>query len=543
RRMSAPQGMDALKAHAKQILTLARAGDAIVIGKLRGSLPRLAHLENAAISVEIKLADVQHAVARMHGAKSWAELKHTVENAEPVQVQAQRFLHALREHDGPKSAEILERHPEIAKYNAHTAAAACDVEALRSLLDIDPSLATKKIPPNDSEPLIYAAGTLLPSLNPELHSANTDCVRLLLQHGANPTAHIVYGDNHDQLFATYFACAANNVGAVQLLLEAGADPNDAECVPHAAERDHRECLELLLKFGANLSDRYPYWDNTPLYFLAGHRENSPLGAPSERGMQWLLEHGANPNVLSYVNEKNIAAPNRGEAPLHRIALNGRDVHVARMLVEYGADVNATRGDGRSAYALALRTGNTPVAEYLLSVGADTAGITPVDQLIAACVVADAPLARKILAMHPDLLSTFTDEDRQALHQAAGDGKVETVQLMIALGWSISAEGMWGGTPLHWASWHGRPEVARALIALGAPINVRDNMHGSSPIAWAAHGSVNSRSGHDDEYIAVIDQLLNAGATREAAYNSSNEAPEQLGSRAVAAYLKQREFSA
>ncbi|MEP6763947.1 MAG: ankyrin repeat domain-containing protein [Gemmatimonadaceae bacterium] len=539
--MSAPQGMDALKAHAKQILALARAGDATTIGKLRDSLPRLVSLDKDAISATIKLADVQHAVARMHAAKSWAELKHAVESAGPAQIQAERFLHAVRENEGEKAAEILAQHPAVAKYNAHSAAAACDVDALKALLAGDATLATKTSPPNDAEPLIYAAGTLLPSLNPGLADANTACVRLLLQHGAKPTAHILYGDNHDKLFAAYFACAANNVGAVKLLLENGADPNDAECVPHAAERDHREVLELLLRFGANLSDRYAYWDNTPLYFVAGHAEHGSLGASPARGMQWLLEHGANPNVPSYVDDRHSTSITRGETPLHRFASNGHSVHVVRMLVEHGADVNVPRGDGKSAYALALRSGNAPVVEYLLSAGADANEITPVDQLIAACVVADEAAARKILAMHPALFSTFTDEDRQAVHSAAGEGKEETVRLMIALGWSISAEGIWGGTPLHWAAWHGRPVVARALIELGAPINVRDNKYGSSPLAWAAHGSMNSRTGHDDEYIAVIDQLLNAGATRESSYNSWNEAPEQLGTRAVASFLKQRKF--
>ena len=62
-----------------------------------------------------------------------------------------------------------------------------------------------------------------------------------------------------------------------------------------------------------------------------------------------------------------------------------------------------------------------------------------------------------------------------------------------------------------------------------------------PIAWAAHGSVNCRTA-DDAYIAIVDQLLDAGAAREPSFNRWNEPPEELGSDAVADHLRARGFA-
>ncbi len=542
--MSESHAFSALKAHAKQLLAAARAGDHVVIGKLREVLPKLGAQNDADFASEVLLADVQHAVARRYGVKSWAELKQKVEAADPIQIQAERFLHAVREHQEQRAAELLATHPTIARYCIHAAAAACDVNAMAEFIERDSSLVSKPDLAGKCEPMIYAAGTRLPALNEQMREANTACVQLLLDHGANATASISLGegDHGSQLFALYFACAANNVGAAALLLQRGANPNDGECIPHAAEANHRECLELLLQYGANISDRHPDWDNTALYFLSGHKEFSPLYTSSELGMRWLLEHGANPNITSYVGPKSANLATRGEAPLHRLVAFGRSVECAHMFIEHGADANLPRGDGKMAYALAVRTGNTAVAEFLVGNGADTNALTPADELLGACAVADHAHARKILDMHPTLMSSLTAEDKQALALAVEEGKEDSVRLMVALGWSIADEGPWGGTPLHWAAWYGRVHMTKLLIELGAPINTRDSTYGSSPIAWAAHGSTNCRVDHDDDYIAVIDLLLHAGSTREASYNNWSEAPENLSSNAVANFLKHRGFA-
>ena len=85
-------------------------------------------------------------------------------------------------------------------------------------------------------------------------------------------------------------------------------------------------------------------------------------------------------------------------------------------------------------------------------------------------------------------------------------------------------------------------MVRFLLSLGAPVNIRDSSFGSSPIGWAAHGSVNSGRPHDDDYGEIVNLLVDAGATREESYNKWNEPPEALGSKAVVQALRARGFA-
>jgi ankyrin repeat protein len=542
--MSESNALVALKAQAKQALALARSGDTTVIAALRKLLPRLAEQDDAAFAAEVKLADVQHAIAVQRGVKSWAELKRIVESVDPLRVQTERFLLAIREDKTDRAEELLTAHPGIAKYTIHAAAAACDDEAVRSFLEKDRTLGTAKAAPNNAEPIVYATGTLLFSRSEARRTANERIVQMLLDAGGDPNAFILLnGDEHAKIPALFFAAANNNVPATRLLLERGALANDGESVYHAAERDNAECLELLVQYGADLSNPHAHWGNTPLYFLAGYKPFSPMCASSERGMRWLLEHGADPNVVSNDGEKHKDSPNRAETPLHRSALYGKSVDVARMLVDHGAVVDKPRGDGRTAYVLALRAGNTPVAEFLAECGANVNALQPSDKLVSACLAGDATTANALVAEYPNLLSELTAEDRQTLALAVEEGREASVRLMVRLGWDLSAEGAWGGTPLHHAAWHGKVEMTQLLVDLGAPVNFRDSSFGSSPLAWASHGSTNGRPGHDDDYVAVTDILLRAGSTREASYNKWNESPESMASKAVAKLLKQRGFSA
>jgi ankyrin repeat protein len=126
--------------------------------------------------------------------------------------------------------------------------------------------------------------------------------------------------------------------------------------------------------------------------------------------------------------------------------------------------------------------------------------------------------------------------------AIADERNDSVRLMISLGWPLSVEGEWGGTPLHLAAWNGRVSLVRQLIAHGAPINIRDSRFGSSPIAWAAHGSTYADHGRDEDYVTIVNLLLDAGATRAESYNQWNESPESMASPGVRKLLKARGFS-
>jgi ankyrin repeat protein len=213
-----------------------------------------------------------------------------------------------------------------------------------------------------------------------------------------------------------------------------------------------------------------------------------------------------------------------------------------MLLDHGAAVDLERADGRTAYALALRAGNTAAAALLRERGADPTRVRPADELLGAAMAGDATGARAVLVRHPEVRASLALETGEAMVLAAEEGRTEVVGLLHELGFDVVAEGADGGTPLHHAAWHARSETVRALLALGAPVNARDRTFGSSPLGWAAHGSGHGRRGAEADYAAVVELLAGAGATREAAFNRWGEPPERLATRQIAALLRRRDLA-
>jgi ankyrin repeat protein len=372
----------------------------------------------------------------------------------------------------------------------------------------------------------------------ELRSNNVHAIEARLDAGLDPNLAVPVPDVNDGISILYFACDAGAVDTARLLLERGATPDDGESVYHAAQRYHPACLELLVEFGANLSGAHESFGNTPLYFLASHTAANSLAPTVVQGMRWLLEHGADPNVFSRPQQPE----SQREAPLMRAAASGFGADVLAMFVAHGADLEATRDDGRTAYALAVCTGNEAGATYLAAAGASSAVLTPRDRLLGACATANAERARAIAATDASIVQQLALDDRRALVRAVGENQGESVRLMLELGWPLDTESEWGGTPLHWAAWHGRPALAAMLVQHGAPLDQRDTRYGSSPIAWAAHGSQFCERANDADYVAVVTILLDAGVSRVASFNSWNEAPESLARPAVAALLVARGFA-
>jgi ankyrin repeat protein len=515
---------------AKQLTRACRERDASAIARVQARLPRFASLDAAAVAERVKLADVQHALAREAGVENWAALKHLVQSQEPFIEQTGRFLRALPENDGPTMRRVIEQFPEVARTSIHAACAACDAAAVEAWLAKDSALANAKFRETGWTPLDCLSASPLFTSDP---AASVTIGERLLALGADANTFTpVPGDPNGKLSVLFRASFNGNAGLVKLLLEHGANPNDGESAYHAAERNHRDVLELLVAHGAEISAMQQPWGNTVLYFLSGYLGDQPRARDAAAGMEWLLEHGADPNVPSYDTR---------ETPLHRIAEFGHGVAVAEMLLAHGADARRPRADGRIPYELAMRSGNQPMEDLLRSRGGTVERLRPVDALLHACATGDEAGARRLLDAQPELRQQLLEQEPDAIMRAMQNGNAGAVRVLSAVGMDLGREGPHGGTPLHWAAWHGRVELVRALLAVGVPINLRDKTYGSSPIAWAAHGSANCRDA-DDDYIAVIDLLLEARSERAPSFNNWNEAPENLASDAVADHLIARGFA-
>ncbi|MDB5035116.1 MAG: Ankyrin repeat-containing protein [Chlorobi bacterium] len=418
----------------------------------------------------------------------------------PAESSVNEFIEAVLAGNAVTVERLLVADPALPGADLYAAAVSGNLSAVTSMLRDNPSLALLKGGPREWEPMLYAsfsrgfahAGRPAPD--------RAGVVRLLLDAGADPnTSYIEEHFPDSPQSALYGATGvANDPAVAEALLSAGADPNDGESIYHAAEGNHRECLELLLHYGADPSARGIPWNNTPLYFLLGYREGQKESATE--GACWLLEHGADPNVTSY----EIA-----ETPLHLAVRNGRRRATVAMLLDHGADSDLPNARGLTPFALAMRFGNREAMELLRERGADTT-LSVVDRLLGACFSGDHGGLREILADRPDLIASLPAEDCAPLIDAAANNNITALRSMLDAGFDIATTGEGGATALHHAAWRGQEDAVAMILAYHPPLDVRCSAYRGTPMDWALHGSTNCGN-PDGNYAGIVERLIAAGA--------------------------------
>jgi len=391
------------------------------------------------------------------------------------------FFALLEQGDGDGLLQFGAAHPALAVSDVHVAAALGRADVLRGLLSRSPDGVNRRAGPQDFTPLLAACASPLYGRSDVHDSALDDTVAVLLAAGADPNLR----ESRYGVSALYFVTGHRQATPVaRRLLAAGATPNDGESVFHAAEHFHEAALSLLLEYHVDLN-HVGDWGNTPLYFLLRWFDIED-GTTVRRGFDWLLTHGADPNVL--------CSPMQ-ETALHVAAWQGQPVAVLQALLAHGADVTLRRADGRSAWQLAARRGFAEQAEVLAQAGADLEPLSVDEQLLAACGRGDADAARA--AVTSGWFARLSEDDQRLLPWAASRGREDSVRACLAAGWPVDVQDGMGATALHWAALHGRASLVAALVDAGAPQDLRDNEHQATPRGWAEFGrDVVPREGGD-----------------------------------------------
>ncbi|PZM65264.1 hypothetical protein DOE73_13000 [Paenibacillus dendritiformis] len=395
-----------------------------------------------------------------------------------------QFLAAAISGNEEQARAILAANRQLPKSSIYAAAAAGEADIIQDMLMQDASLATEPGGPEQWEPLLYLSFSCLLA-DPQYNERFAQSAKLLLDYGANANAFIVPKDDPCQrkLSALYGAAgAAGNAAVAQVLLEAGADPNDGESLYHAAEASGHEGLELLYRYGADVNA-------TPALFRK-------LDFEDVDGVQWFVDHGADLNQTLGDNG----------TPLHWAVVRGRSCSIVELLLNHGAPVNARRADGKTAYMLAVRYGQQELAVTLARHGAWT-DVDPIDRLFGSYAAADKQAVLGMLNNEPSLLASLSDDDKMMLLEFAELDKAEAVKLMLETGFDSSIRRE-EGAALHIAAWHGHIGTVRALIMYGASLKLA-NSYGGTPLESAIHGSIHSlRTGG---HAAVVEALIQAGA--------------------------------
>jgi ankyrin repeat protein len=499
--------LEQLKKQAKELLGQIRDRDPGAVALFARHHPK-PELEGGRFA----LHDAQLVLARQYGFVTWARLKDEVERvASDFSQRANRLVFDAVDGDFSRARRALALEPELARTDRWVALVVGELSVVGREISLDPLWVSRRGGPCDWAPLLYVSFSRFQMEDAESQRRFTNCVRLLLDAGADPNVAWVHPHwENSPLKPLYGATGVNNNPLLaRLLLERGAEVDDGESIYHAAQFDHAESLEVLAEFGVSLG-RHPRWGNTPLYFLLGTLRDQAGWDATARGIRWLLDRGSDPNV---------PCGEKGETALHVAVRQGHDPEIIRWLLEAGANPNRADKDGMVPVKLAHLAGRADTAALLIDHGACDVKLGGKDRFFAAVFSADQEMAMVLLREDGRLVATFGEEDRLALNRAAEHGNIGAVRILLDCGFDIAFKGAreWGSTPLHGAAWHGQAEVVELLLSRGAPIGTPANPPAEGvPLAWAAHGSSNCRNPRGD-YARVVRALLGAGATPMAAH--------------------------
>ncbi|PGH07939.1 hypothetical protein AJ79_06147 [Helicocarpus griseus UAMH5409] len=391
-------------------------------------------------------------------------------------------------------------------------------------------------------------------------------VNRLLKLGVNPAAAQKCGLNALDVLA-----ARGDLKMVRLLVNAGADVSLEDsmgrtAVHYAAAGGHKEMVKFLLAAGADISsvDRYrrsalfnaalgdidgshggkriaiPRRDggNAEVVKLLASfvtelslldiRGVSVLHALCEKGyiveLQALLDTGLIP-----IDIKDIA----GFTALHHAVYAGHR-EVVDMLLDAGADINATDFNGRSLVHIAVIGGQHRLLEHLLSKGLD---FTLCDNdgwmaLHHAAYEANQEIFDVLLQANTGQFSLPPNEKRPlTLHKAAEKNNARMIQLLIDSGADLSSDKS-GWYPLDAAITPGHTDIVQLLLKHGAnpnelggeypPLNRACELgheaivqvlldHGADPLLRDHAGETPIYIASCGGHIGILNRLINAGA--------------------------------
>ncbi|MGH9604735.1 MAG: ankyrin repeat domain-containing protein, partial [Terracidiphilus sp.] len=292
----------------------------------------------------------------------------------PPNPEAVRIMEAIRNGDRALAQRMLSANPRIGNLMGQGgstplmyAALYGDADEVRSLLagGADPNLAND----DGATALMWAAydlkktkllierGAAVNAQSSDKRTAllvasgkfgNSPVVNLLLEHGADPSAHspgLVGWDVTPLAEAAYVGDAS----IMKLLLAHGADARAAGplALCNALLSGCSECSGLLMRHlsGADLSNA--------AVFLS-----PPNGDARETVM--LVEHGADPNTKD---------PDGNSLLMLAAASDDVSAPMIKELIAHGADVNAKNPQGRTALDFAENQGMNPVTQALIAAGA------------------------------------------------------------------------------------------------------------------------------------------------------------------------------
>ena len=441
--------------------------------------------------------------------------------------------------------------PNVADYEGDTCLhnavlKLCSREALQAIIDlgVDVNITNKHnqtalilaimIRNEDAMTVLLDAGADLniADLNGDtcLHAAafggcSKEAIQTMIIHGANMNAI----NNHNQT-ALILACVMENLDAIDVFLNTGANPNIATadgntCLHYAIlEECSIECLETILVHGADVNATNTYM-LTPLMLVtmenvetinlllnAGADPNianadgdtwlhyAVNGDCNQEILQAIIDHGADVNAT---NKSNITAamiachkrklvlmglclnagadPNstddEGDTLLHNAIYQNFTKETLQVIIDHGADVNATNKKHVTALMLSCYKGNTDAVSALLNAGAEY-DITDAKGHTCLHAAVRGNYRKEILQAiidHGSVVNVTNKQNQTALAIACDKGNVDAINVLLDAGADPNIADVNGDTLLHNAvQKHMDKHTLKAIIDHGVGVNAVNN---------------------------------------------------------------------
>jgi ankyrin repeat protein len=434
---------------------------------------------------QAKLASAQLAVARDYGFASWRALKAHVDTSVRKRVFAAaragdietvrrafaqgldpsaadedgRTIHQIAKAQGHDAIELLARDVQGRDVRAPAeqrvlnaildAAKFGRVAELRRLLDAHPDLIDARGGGFEKETALHRAAPC------NRHA----CVRLLLERGAD----VDIRDYPNNATALHFAAVAADLDMVKMLVEAASDVvgdgDDygvgvlgwATCLSRVRE----DVADYLLAHGAPLN----LW--------------SAIALDRAKAVRRFIEGSRS------LLDAHMSRNQRFRTPLHHAAAKNRPA-IVRLLLDLGADVNATDATGATVLTTAaMENADASILAMLQKAGAKI-------DFTGALALRRYDLAQAMLKDDPSRIGP-DGRDTIALHLAVSKKNVEAVKWLLEHGVDVNAKRMmWGcnHTALHMTMEHGALDIARMLLDAGADPDIRDDKYDATALGWA-----------------------------------------------------------
>jgi hypothetical protein len=479
--------LDSFRRQARSLQRAVRAGDADAVA-------RLAHHYAGRVPEDLSglpLAAAQLVIAREYGCASWPRLRRylttvaehgwetglgAVTVADPADEFCRLACLTYGRDDGParwaQARRLIAEHPDLTTANIWAAAAAARPDDVAALLAARPQRAAERGGPLRWRPLFYLAYSrfdLAVSAERVLAVA-----RQLLAAGGDANEGYLFDALPSPFTVLTGVFGLGELGPrrqprhphwqalSRLLLDAGADPNDAQTLYNRMFTPDDSHLELLFEYGLGTSEGGTWKTRIP-----------DLDTPAQMlrtQLRWAVEHHQ---------------PDR-----------------VRLLVEHGVDFRSpfegagpawAPGDGRRPVELAQLSGDTEITSYLIAQGATLPGPDPVRELIAAAFRADRSTLDRVRAEHPAAVAEARRTRPGLMVWAATQAPTETITLLAELGFDVNAYGRGDApveepweTALHHSAGNGNLALTHLLLDLGADPNLRDHRFDATPLDWAKH---------------------------------------------------------